>query len=271
MVARYQLGNRDTNSAYPPKVPPKGVTTLTPHHRRWLDRHSFVSAPQSPPAEVGVPLRTSLSRDWLRSAGRVAVVTTLAAAALSLFAGSASAHTPTYGVNCDRETGVLTVWIKADSYQDSKDVTNKAVVKDGDKTLLDTTFKSALEKKTWELDGTVDHKLTFDVDIVPDPNKPDWELHEVENVKACKTETTKPTNTSTTTTTTPSTTVSTTPSSTAPTTASTVISPTTTVAPNPNDLPDTGSNVGVPLAIGGLLVLGGGGALVIARRKRSSN
>ncbi|MBM7769911.1 LPXTG-motif cell wall-anchored protein [Actinokineospora baliensis] len=210
----------------------------------------------------------SLSRDWLRSAGRVAAVTTLAAAALSLFAGSASAHVPSYGVNCDRETGVLTVWIQADSYQDSEQVVNRAVVKDGDKTLLNTTFKSALERKTWELDGTVDHKLTFDVDIEPDPNKPKWELHEVENVKACKTETTKPT--TTTTTTVAPTTVSTTPSSTAPTTASTVISPTTTVAPNPNDLPDTGSNVGLPLAIGGLLVLGGGGALLVARRKRSN-
>ncbi|GLW76107.1 LPXTG cell wall anchor domain-containing protein [Actinokineospora globicatena] len=211
----------------------------------------------------------SFSRDWLRLAGRTAVITAVAGLSLPLLAGTASAHTPTYGAECDRETGVTTVWIKAEAYDPSDNVKNTVVVKDGDKVLINETFRAKLEKKTWQLDGSVDHKLTFDVDITPDPNQPTWELHESKTVKACKVETTKPTKPSETTTTTvaPTTTK---PSSSAPTTASTVVAPTTTT--NPNDLPDTGSNVGLPLAIGGLLVLGGGGALFAARRaKRGSS
>ncbi|RLK61205.1 LPXTG cell wall anchor domain-containing protein [Actinokineospora cianjurensis] len=212
----------------------------------------------------------SFSRDWLRAAGRVAVISAVAGLSLPLFAGTASAHTPSYGAQCDRETGVTTAWVEASAYDPSDNVKNTVVVKDGDKTLVSETFKAGFARKSWTLDGSVDHKITFDIDITPDPNKPEWELHEVANVKACKIDTTTTSKPSETTKPTSTTTVSTTPSSSAPTTASTVIAPTTTT--NPNDLPDTGSNVGLPLAIGGLLVLGGGGALFAARRaKRGSN
>ncbi|GLW95764.1 LPXTG cell wall anchor domain-containing protein [Actinokineospora globicatena] len=210
----------------------------------------------------------SFSRDWLRLAGRTAVITAVAGLSLPLLAGTASAHVPTYGAQCDRETGVTTVWVEAHGYA-PKDVVNTVNVKDGDTTLVNEVFKTDFAKKTWKLDGTVDHKITFNVRIDPDPQQPTWVLEDVVvTVKACKVETTKPTKPSETTTTVAPTTTK--PSSSAPTTASTVVAPTTTT--NPNDLPDTGSNVGLPLAIGGLLVLGGGGALFAARRaKRGSS
>ncbi|GLZ36384.1 LPXTG cell wall anchor domain-containing protein [Actinokineospora sp. NBRC 105648] len=209
----------------------------------------------------------SRSRDWLRSAGRAAAVTSLAAAALAMFAGTASAHTPKAVASCEGEKTVL----KVDLTAYNGDVKNTVVITADDKVVAENDNFGREYHSTTKYDGTVAH--TFHVKVVAGDGK-QYGYEDTLTARKCVTETTStkptestnPTKPPVTTTTTAKPTVSTSTSKPAPTT----VAPTNSPAPNPNDLPDTGSNVGIPLAIGGVLVLGGGGALVAARRAKKN-
>ncbi|WP_026426018.1 LPXTG cell wall anchor domain-containing protein [Actinokineospora inagensis] len=229
-------------------------------------------------------MRSIPSRDWLRSAGRAAAITAIVAGALSLFAGTAGAHTPSFSAQC--ANGSLHVKVEAGYY--NKNDANTVTVTDNGQPLsaqghvVDNLPFGESYLATWDLDGTVRHTLYVKIGTNAANQQPGWTLEHQETYAACVVDTTKPTTTTTRATTTTSkppvtttteskptkTSESTTPAVTttqAPTTASTVIA---APASNSTDLPDTGASVGLPIAIGGVLLLGGGGALFAARRAK---
>lgn len=197
----------------------------------------------------------STTRRWSGLALKSAGVCAAAAGVLVALASPASAHTPK--INADCVDGVTTLTVELADYNDQKE--NAVVVTDGDEVLDDAAFGRSYSE-AWEVAGDVDHEFTVDVTAWDDPEgKEGWSFTETLKVAACVE---PPTSTE------PPTSSEPPPSSTEPPASTTVP---TTPAPQgsdaPDELADTGASIAIPLAIGALLVLGGGGLLLVYRRR----
>lgn len=188
------------------------------------------------------------------------------------FAGTAAAHTPNIKAVC--ENGVTTLTVNLVKYNTEK--ANTVKVTDGDKVLDETEFGEKYNNK-WEVGGDVDHTFTIDVHAWDDASgKQGWTFTKVKEVAKCV-ETTTTTETTTETTTSPTETTTTAPptetTTTEAPTSSTVVPttpvPTTTPAPEVEEaaLAETGASIALPLGIAGVLLVGGGVALFIVRKR----
>jgi len=218
----------------------------------------------------------STTRRWTNAVRIALGGGVLAATALAVLAVPAGAHTPKLLAGC--ENGVTTLKVELKAYNASK--ANSLKVTDGDDVVIDLADFDANYTKTWEFDGSVAHHFTVVVRAWDDPNNDKgFSFVEERDVAACVTPT-EPT--TTTTTVPPTTTVSETTttevttttseettsseSTTEPTTTTTVAA-TTTTAVSDDDLATTGSSIGVPLALGVLLLIGGGAIILVARKR----
>jgi LPXTG-motif cell wall-anchored protein len=199
------------------------------------------------------------------------VVLTGAAAGLIGFTGVAGAHTPVWSAECEGDTTT----VKVDLTQYRSEHNNHVKVTDGETVLVDKSFKSSYQE-TFETSGAVDHVFKLQVTAWDDEK---FNKNDTIRVEKCVVETTTETETTTTTTESsqptsePSETPTSEPSET-PTTSSeapvttTTVAPTTTPAQVDDDqLAETGASIGLPLGIAGVLLVGGGVALFIVRRR----
>ncbi|WP_424189205.1 LPXTG cell wall anchor domain-containing protein [Actinokineospora sp. G85] len=212
-----------------------------------------------------------MSASRSRVLARAAVIGVLASAASIGLVGTASAHTGVITAKCTPEGSEVTVKLSAYNGQGNKNTWELTV--DGEK-VADGNFGGSLEKTWGEFDPTVAHKYEVKVVAWDGPDNKNWSPTLTEESEACvePEETTPPEEEPTSTpeeepttspeepTTTPRAPESTPPVK--PTTSAPVAAPA-----GEDDLADTGASIALPLAIGGVLVLGGAGALVAVRRK----
>lgn len=209
------------------------------------------------------------------------VILTGVTAGLIGFAGVASAHIPDVKAECKGETTTLNV--KLTHYVANSKKKNTIKITDGDEVLHEGDFRDKFEQK-FEEPGDVDHHFTVTVKAWDDPDgSRKWSFESKLDVKACvtPTETTTTTTESTTTTTESTTTTTESTTETTETTDSTTTTtesqpvvettPTTTTTPpvvkDEDELAFTGASVGVPLGIGGVLLVGGVVLLFVIRRR----
>jgi hypothetical protein len=195
------------------------------------------------------------------------VVMTGVAAGLIGFAGIAGAHTPTVTAECKGDTTTLKVNLTA--YRAEQD--NHVKITDGADVLEDKAFKNEYTK-SFDSSGAVDH--TFRVVVTAwDDAKFNYDKEIVVAKCVVESTTTEPTETTTepteTTTTEPTETTTTEPptSSTEPPATTTVAPTTTTTAVDEGALAETGASIAVPLGIAAVLLVGGGVALFVVRRR----
>jgi hypothetical protein len=194
------------------------------------------------------------------------VVMTGVAAGLIGFAGIAGAHTPKVSAECKGDTTTLKVNLTA--YRGEQD--NHVKITDGAEVLEDKAFKTEYTK-SFESSGAVDHTFRVVVKAWDDDKfNYDQELVVVKCVvESTTTEPTETTTEPTETTTEPTETTTTEPptSSTEPP-ASTTVAPTTTITEVDDEaLAETGASIAVPLGIAAVLLVGGGVALFVVRRR----
>ncbi|HEX2132138.1 MAG TPA: hypothetical protein VHH15_11310 [Actinophytocola sp.] len=191
-------------------------------------------------------------------------VSAVTAAALVGMAGTASAHTPKFSAECSTDAGVTTLQVELRAYNDKK--TNTVTVTDGDKVLVETEFGENFEQEWNELDATVDHTFTLDVQAWDDPEgTKGWSFSSKIEVGACVQPTTPPEEPQ--------------PSEPAPTTepSAPVEEPTSSEAAppvaetstdvEPVALAETGASVALPIGIGAVLLAGGVVLMVVVRRR----
>lgn len=204
-------------------------------------------------------MTVSPRRAWSRT-GTLIAATATGVIGLGLFATSASAHTPEWGVTCSN----VTVDLK---WYGQKDNTVTITV-DGKDLLPTETFK---DKFHTELPLPA-HKTEVKVRLVVKAADGDrYSLDETKSAPACEgqTETPTPTPTPTETKTTESPKPSETPSESASTAPSAAPSTPSTDESPAGDLAETGASSSTPLLAGGAAVaLLAGGGLLIANRKR---
>lgn len=218
-----------------------------------------------------------MSTSRSRVLARTAVIGIFASTAVFGMTGVASAHTGEISASCDAKTGKTEVTINLTKYNGG--VQNTWVLTDNGQKLAEGTFKEG-HRQTWaDQDGSVAHKYAVKIVAGDGPNNKDWSFTKYAEAAACKKvvpPTTPPVVTTTTTppasTTTPPA-ATTVPPVTTTTTTTASVAPTSTAAPVPaeDDLADTGASIALPLAIGGVLVLGGAGALIAVRRRASNS
>ncbi|OLR91335.1 LPXTG cell wall anchor domain-containing protein [Actinokineospora bangkokensis] len=210
-------------------------------------------------------MSTSRSR-FLARAGAVALVATAATIGMT---GVASAHTGVLRASCDGESQVSSVSFQLTSYNGRAE--NTWVLTDNGSEVARGTFAEGAQKSWTDRDATTAHSYELKVVAGDGPKNPDWSFTKKASAEACKTA--PPTTTTTTTTITTTVTVppseTTTPPAETTTTTEAPAPSTTPAAPAPgeDDLADTGASIALPLALGGVLVLGGAGALVAVRRR----
>jgi LPXTG-motif cell wall-anchored protein len=204
-------------------------------------------------------------------ARRALAVSAAAAVALVALAIPASAHTGQPTASCDKDTGKTTLKVDLTAYNankpgDDSHKPNTIKVTDGAKVLLDTThFGTAFpgadkDKGTWVLPGDVDHNFTVEVNAWDHvAGKDNWSFTWEKKVEACVKKQEQPPSSQ------PSqpSSAPSQPSSSAPTTTTTAAAVVASTA-----LADTGASIGLPLAIGALLLIGGIGMLILVRRRR---
>ena len=191
------------------------------------------------------------------TARRVLATGAIAGTALLALALPASAHTHDIDAKCN-PNGKTTLTIDLRAYNGKQANTVKAT--DGDTVLVDESFKNEYTH-TFELPADQAHDFVVDVHAWDGDQ---YSKHWTQHVDACVTP-------PTTTTTTPSETTTTTVAPTS-TTSEAPVPPATTTPPaqQGGGLPDTGANVGLPLGIGALLVVGGGALLLVVRKRRTA-
>jgi LPXTG-motif cell wall-anchored protein len=199
---------------------------------------------------------TSAAHRWA-FARRAAAISAVAAAGLIALAIPASAHVPVVNAGCDGEVTTLTVTLTKYADQDKNTI---KVVEGKDNILADTHFGASYSHEFRFTDGAA-HDFVVTVHASDDQQFSfEKKLHAV----ACKK--TPPSSSSTQpTTTTKPTTPSSSSSSSAP---ATVPVTTTTPAVGANaSLASTGASIALPLAVGALLLLGGGVLLLVMRKR----
>ncbi|MFI6445218.1 LAETG motif-containing sortase-dependent surface protein [Kitasatospora sp. NPDC050543] len=228
----------------------------------------------------------------------LAVVTGVAVLVPGVLATSASAHTPTWQVTCDK------IVIDLKNYKDDHGTKNVvSLTVDGKKVLDQHQFGGAYHETFPVAAHSAPVKATLVVTTTEDPKNPDWNKTETKTIEVCQTpspsptatKTSTPTPTPTVTTSAPTTpapttaaptttkataapTVSTStpapPSSPATTTAAPAVTAPVSTVPSPNSpaLAQTGGNDATPIvaAAGAGVVVVGGGLLLLARRRRAA-
>jgi LPXTG-motif cell wall-anchored protein len=192
---------------------------------------------------------TSASRSWAAFARRAVATGAVAAAGLIALAIPASAHTPHVNTGCEGETTTLTVDLT--QYAPNEKTPNTVKVVEGKNNVLaDTTFGGSYNKVFKFEDGN-GHDFVVTVHAWDDQK---FSFEKKLSAPACK-KTTTPTK------------------PTSPTSSPTTVPPpvtTTTEAPavgaNAN-LASTGASIGLPIAIGALLLVGGGVLLLVMRKR----
>ena len=183
-------------------------------------------------------------------------------AALVGLAGPATAHNPKASAKC--VDGKTTLKVELVKYNASQP--NTVLVTDGD-VVLDGTTKFATEyKKSWEVAGDVRHNFVVEVHAWDDPDgKKGYSFTEKLPVEPCVGP--QPTTTTSKTTTVVPTTTPTEPPSSTTASSSSTVAPTTSTDVDEAALADTGASIAIPLAIGGLLLVGGVVLLFVVRRR----
>lgn len=212
---------------------------------------------------------TSASRNWAAFARRAVTAGAVAAVGLMALAIPAGAHVPDAKAGCDKETSKPQVSVSFLKYrtEDGKpdgmpNSVTVVEVKDGKKTMLkEVSFgKELVDTFVFDkLDGRVEHTFEVKVNAFDDQDKehPQGWTKTFRDLKSevCDTST-------------PPSSESSTPSS--PSSQTPPPATTTTEAPvvgaNAN-LASTGVSIAVPLAVGALLLVGGGVLLVLMRRR----
>lgn len=195
---------------------------------------------------------TTTLRSWSAFTGKALATVAVAATALVMLVGTASAHTPEVKAGC--KDGKTTLKVELTNYNSHQ--ANTIKVSDGDKVVAEVEFGTGY-KKSWEVAGDVDHKFVVVVKAWDDPDgKRGFSFSKTLTVKACvissePSKPTKPTN-PTTTTTTPA--------------VAAAPAPVKPASANSPALAETGASIAIPLAIGALLLLGGGVMVFIVRR-----
>ena len=195
------------------------------------------------------------------TARRVLATGAIAGTALLALALPASAHTPNVNAKCNPD-GSTTLTVNLTNYQHGKDgQTNTVKATDGSTVLVDQTFDTQYSK-SFEVSASKGHDFTVTVRAW-DSSK--YNLDWAQHVDACVTP-------PTTTTTVPPTTTTTTVAPTSTTSSEAPVPPVTSTPPaqQGGGLPDTGANVGLPLGIGALLLVGGGALLLVVRKRRAA-
>ena len=195
---------------------------------------------------------TSASRGWARRA-----LTTGAIAAVGLIALAipASAHTPSVKAGCAGDITTLTVDLQQYVPNDKNPNTVK-VVEGKSNVLADTTFGGSYNNVFKFEDGAA-HDFVVTVHATDDQK---FSFEKKLTAPACKkTSSTKPT--------TPTTTTPPSHSSSAPATVPPVTTTTPPAVGANASLASTGASVGLPLAIGALLLVGGGVLLLVMRKR----
>ncbi|MFI6157692.1 LAETG motif-containing sortase-dependent surface protein [Kitasatospora sp. NPDC051170] len=180
-------------------------------------------------------------------------------------ATSASAHTPTWSVTCDK------VQIDLINYSDKQGVTNTVTLTiDGEKVLDGKTFGKEFHDSVVVKDHNAAVKAHLVVKTTESPSEPSWAVDETKTIEPCHTPTPVPTPSKTPTQTpTPTVTPTVTPSATK--------TPTKTPSPSPSTpgpvLAQTGSSDSTPIiaAAGGGVVLVGGALVLLARKRRGGS
>jgi LPXTG-motif cell wall-anchored protein len=193
---------------------------------------------------------TSASRGWAAFTRRALTTGAVAAVGLIALAIPASAHVPDVHAGCDGE--ITTLVVNLTQYSDAKPNTIKVVEGKGN-VLADTTFGASYHNVFKAKDGEA-HDFVVTVHASDDQK---FSFEKKLTAPACKKVTsTKPTPPTTTT---------------KPTSSSAGVPPvttTTTPAVGANaSLASTGASVGLPLAIGALLLIGGGVLLLVMRKR----
>lgn len=204
-------------------------------------------------------------------ARRALAVGAAATVALVALAVPASAHRGKPVASCDKETGKTTLTVNLADYNPNKQgdeskAPNTIKITDGDQVLLALTHFGGKyprpdtdDKGSFELPGDVDHNFTVVVTAWDDEDLKDdeWSFTWKKKVEACVEKEQPPSSVSS-----PPSSPSNPPSS-APTTTTTAPAVVASTA-----LADTGASIGLPLAIGALLLIGGVGMLILVRRRR---
>jgi LPXTG-motif cell wall-anchored protein len=190
-------------------------------------------------------------------ARRALAVSAAAAAALTALAIPASAHIPEASTSCDRATGTVTLHVSLTKYVDSSENTVK--ITEGDTVIQDTkSFDTEFVKSFPGFAGDVAHTFTIDVHVTDDQKfTKKWNVGPTELCKKKEQPSSQPSQPSSAPSQPSSAPASSAPSSTTP--AAVVAS---------TALADTGASIGLPLAIGALLLIGGIGMLILVRRRR---
>jgi len=207
-----------------------------------------------------------------RVLARTAVIGIFASTAVFGLTGVASAHAGKVSASCDKEKSTVTV----DLHDYTQGSTNTWTLTDNGEELGKGSFGKG-HQQTWDKqDATIKHEYVLTVKTSDDPTgEKKWSFTAKAQADACK-KVVPPTTPPAETTTTPPASTTTPPAeTTAPpvTTTTASVAPTSTAAPVPaeDDLADTGASIALPLAIGGVLVLGGAGALIAVRRRASNS
>ena len=197
----------------------------------------------------------SASRSWARRALTTGVVAAVGLIALAI---PASAHVPLAKAGCDGKDTVLKVDLTAYMSTKENPTPNSLTVVDwvGSKStpVTDEKFGSELHKVFKPFDGKVSHVFEITVKAVDDPDgKLGFSKHwKTEPSKICDKTTTPPTS---------------------PSSSSSAVPPAPQPAPAPpavganGQLASTGASIGLPLAVGALLLLGGGVLLLVMRKR----
>ncbi|EWC64233.1 hypothetical protein UO65_0438 [Actinokineospora spheciospongiae] len=213
-----------------------------------------------------------MSTSRSRVLARTAVIGIFASTAVFGLTGVASAHAGKVSASCDKETSTVTVNLH-DYTQGS---TNTWTLTDNGEELGKGSFGKG-HQQTWDKqDATIKHEYVLTVKTSDDPTgEKKWSFTAKAEADACK-KVVPPTTPPAETTTPPASTTTPPAETTAPpvtttTSAAVSTSPAPAAAPAEDDLADTGASIALPLAIGGVLVLGGAGALIAVRRRASNN
>ena len=197
---------------------------------------------------------TSASRGWAAFTRRALTTGAVAAVGLIALAIPASAHTPSVQAGCAGDVTTLTVDLKQYVPNDKNPNTVKVVEGKGN-VLADTAFGASYHN-VFRFDDGAAHDFVVTVHATDDQK---FSFEKKLTAPACKkTSSTKPT---------PPTKPTTPPSS----SSGSVPPPVTTTTPAAvganASLASTGASVGLPLAIGALLLVGGGVLLLVMRKR----
>lgn len=204
---------------------------------------------------------SSASRSWAK---RALVTGAAVAVGLLAFAMPASAHTGVAVPGCDKKTDKAIVSVKLTAYLPQKDGKTNTIevfeVAEGKDVLIKKEdFGVSLDKTYGQLDGKVAHTFKVIVTAWDDPDFKHGFSKKWTDLKTpvCdKTPPTKPTK-------------PTSPPSSSSSAPAPVPQPGVPPAQPPatGGLADTGASIGIPLAIGALLLVGGGVLLLVMRKR----